>query len=82
MSTKKVNKPEDWKVRLVEEREDLLKRTIALKNAFDNPEFKVNSTEWEMLRSQLCAMREYLQILTNRCKYYNLIDFADMGMLY
>lgn len=82
MSTKPTNKPEDWKVRMIEERDELLKRTIALQKAFDNPEFKLNSREWEMLRSQLCAMREYLQTLTDRCIYYKLIESADLSLRY
>ena len=70
-------KPELWKVRLLEERRELLARTIKLKKAFDNPEMKLNNREWEMLRAQFSFMRDYLQALTDRCVYYNWKDAPE-----
>ena len=77
-----VSEPELWKVRLLEERRELLARTIKLKKAFDNPEMKLSKREWDMLNSQYCYMREYLQVLTDRCVYYGLIESGDLGIHY
>lgn len=74
--------PELWKVRLLEERRELLARTIKLKKALDNPEMKLSNREWEMLRAQFCFMRDYLQALTDRCVYYGLIESGDLGIHY
>lgn len=74
--------PELWKVRLLEERRELLARTIKLKKAFDNPEMKLSNREWEMLHSQYSYMREYLQVLTDRCVYHGLIESGDLGIHY
>ncbi len=71
-----------WQDRLVEERSQLLYRTITLKKHLDDPEVKHNRMEWEMLQRQFCAMREYLQILTDRCVYYGLIEAGDLGLHY
>lgn len=71
-----------WKVRLLEERRELLARTIKLKKAFDNPEMKLSKREWDMLYYQYSCMREYLQILTDRCVYYGLIESGDLGIHY
>lgn len=73
---------EPWEIRLKEEREQLLQRTLDLKAAFDNPDFKVNNNEWEMLRRQFSCMREYLQVLTDRCIYYGLIPAGDLNLHY
>ena len=73
---------EDFKTRLVEERKELLEKTIKLKNAIDDPEMKLNAQECEMLRCQFNAMRDYLQILTNRCVYYKLIPAGDLMLHY
>ena len=74
--------PELWKVRLLEERRELLARTIKLKKAFDNPEMKLSKREWDMLYSQYSYMREYLQVLTDRCVYHGLIEAGDLGIHY
>lgn len=68
---------EDWQLRIKEERDGLLKKTIKLKNFIDNPESKANYTEWELLKEQLRAMRDYLAVLTRRCRYYKLIDVSE-----
>lgn len=73
---------EDFKTRLVEERKELLEKTIKLKNAIDDPEMKLNAHEWEMLRCQFGAMRDYLQALTERCVYYKLIPAGDLMLRY
>lgn len=70
------------KVRLLEERRELLARTIKLKKAFENPEMKLSNREWEMLQSQYSYMREYLQVLTDRCVYHGLIEAGDIGIHY
>lgn len=70
-----------WQLRLLEERDELRRRTIALKNTFSNPEMKLNEQEWRLLHCQFDAMQRYLQILTDRCIYYELIfDPADLGL--
>jgi hypothetical protein len=68
---------EDWQFRLKKEREELLEKTKKLLAFIDNPESEANYTEWEMLREQLRAMRDYLSILTRRCRYYKLIDVSE-----
>lgn len=73
---------ENWQIRLKEERTELLQRTIKLKKYMDSPNTKLNSKEWEMIRYQLNAMREYLQALTDRCVYYELIESGDLGIHY
>lgn len=73
---------EGWQERLVEERKQLLERTISLKKTFDDPTMLLNETEWSMLRCQYGAMREYLQALTDRCIYYGLIEAGDLGLSY
>lgn len=81
MSSKNT-KVEDWKTRLVEERKQLLERTIKLKKAMDNPDMKLNNKEWDMLKYQFCSMRGYLQALTDRCVYYELIESGDLEIHY
>ncbi len=65
---------EDWQLRIKEERDELLKKAVKLRNFIDNPESKANNREWEMMKRQLCTMREYLVALTERCKYYGLTE--------
>lgn len=72
---------EDWQLRLKEEREVLLKKAIKLKHFIDNPESKVNFTEWKLLERQMGAMREYLFTLTQRCRYYGLIESDGSELL-
>lgn len=73
---------EDWKFRLLDERTNLLRNTIKLKNAIDSSDMKLTCKEWDMLRVQYHAMREYLQALTDRCVYYGLIEHGDLGLHY
>lgn len=80
-NTEKPVRPE-WQERLVKERAELLEKTIKLKNALDDSEFKLSAREWEMLREQFGIMREYAQILTTRCVYYNLIPAGDLHLDY
>ena len=70
----------DWQSRLVDERKELLEKTLKLKKVIDSKDFKVNFVEWEMLRNQYGCMREYLRILTDRCKYYGLIDAENLDI--
>lgn len=63
----------EWK-ELLEERKCLLEKVGLLKKLLDNPKTKMNRNEWKMLDRQIDVMREYLNILTERCIYYNLID--------
>ena len=73
----------EWQLRLIDERRDLLKKTIALKNAIDDKSgLKLTHKEWEMLANQYYYMREYLQALTDRCVYYGLIESGDLGLHY
>lgn len=71
-----------WQTRLRDERNEVLWRTVKLKKHMDDPEAKHNRMEWEMLQRQFCAMREYLQVLTDRCVYYGLIESGDLGIHY
>lgn len=72
---------EDWQLRLKAEREELLKKAEKLKNFIENPESKANYREWKMMTKQLSAMREYLVVLTERCKYYELIEPSIQDVL-
>lgn len=72
----------EWQLRLLQERKELLEKTIKLKKTFDNPDMKLNTTEWRMLRAQFGHMRDYLQALTDRCVYYGLISGGDLGLHY
>ena len=72
----------EWKARLIEERKDLLEKTIKLKKAFDNPALAMSNKEWEMLHEQFYAMKNYLQILTDRCIFYGLMESGDLGIHY
>ena len=83
-NTPESNTPEleSWKLRLKEERTALLHKTLELKEALDDPDFKLNHEEWSMLMRQFNIMREYLQVLTDRCKYYGIIQGGDLGIQY
>lgn len=72
---------EDWQLRIRKEREEILEKAIKLRNFIDNPESQANYREWEMMRRQLNAMREYLCALTDRCKYYGLIEPSTQDIL-
>jgi len=72
----------DWKTRLVEERKTLLEKTLKLKNTLEDRDTLLSAVEWDMLRHQYGAMREYLQALTDRCVYYELIDAGNLHLDY
>lgn len=72
----------DWQQRLLEERKDLLEKTIKLKKTFSNPDMKLNEQEWRMLHSQFDSMKNYLQDLTDRCIYYGLIEAGNLNLHY
>ena len=72
----------EWKTRLIEERKDLLEKTIKLKKAFDNPALAMSNKEWEMLHEQFYTMSNYLQILTDRCIFYGLMESGDLDIHY
>ena len=72
-----------WQERLLDERDELLQRAIALKKVFGNPEMKLNEQEWRLLHCQFDAMQRYLQVLTDRCIYYKLlVEPANLGLCY
>lgn len=81
MGTKTV-KTEDWKVKLKEERAELLKKTLELKHFIDSPDAKLSWREWDMINNQFHSMRNYLQALTDRCIYYKIIEGGDLNLLY
>lgn len=72
----------EWQQRLLEERKDLLEKTIKLKNTFSNPDMKLTDQEWRMLHSQFDSMKNYLQDLTDRCIYYGLIEAGNLNLHY
>ncbi len=72
----------EWQDRLVEERKELLDKMIKLKNMIDDGVLKLSRKEWRMLECQYEAMRNYLQVLTDRCVFYNIISAADLGISY
>lgn len=72
------NKYAEWQTRLVDERAQLLDRTLKLKKFMDDPETRMSKCEWEMLNQQFYGMKEYLRALTNRCNYYKLIETTDL----
>lgn len=72
----------DWQQRLLEERKELLQRTIKLRKTIDNKDMKLNAYEWNLLHNQFGSMRDYLQVLTDRCVYYGLIESGDLGLHY
>ena len=76
------NEVEDWQTRLLAERKELLDKTLKLKSVFADPEKKLSEIEWDMLRHQYGAMRDYLQALTDRCVYYELIDSGNLDLNY
>lgn len=73
---------EDWQLRIKKEREELLEKTQKLMQFIDDPNSKANYTEWELLKEQLRAMRDYLSVLTRRCRYYKLIEPEDPDAFY
>ena len=73
---------EDWQLRLKEERNALLEKTIKLKKKIDDKNFKANRLEWESIQHQFHLMRELCQVLTDRCVYYGLIEGGDLGLSY
>ena len=73
---------EDWQLRIKEERDELLAKVLKLVMFIDNPESKANYTEWMLLKEQLGAMRSYLSVLDKRCKYYGLVERANVEEFY
>lgn len=73
---------EAWQLRLKDERTRILNETLKLKAAMDDPNVKMSLKEWELLRVQFGAMREYLQALTSRCIHYGLMEGGDLGLHY
>lgn len=73
---------EDWQERLLDERKQLLERTLKLTRSFKNPDIKLSQHEWHMLHRQESAMREYLQALTDRCVYYGLLEEGSLHLEY
>lgn len=71
-----------WQERLVAERKELLDRTIKLKNMLDDGSKPLSRKEWHMLECQYEHMRHYLQVLTDRCIYYDIIPSGDIGITY
>ena len=76
------DKLDGWQERLLEERKQLLEKTLKLHRAFDNPDIKLSQNEWNMLHRQEIAMREYLQVLTDRCVYYGLLEKGSLHLEY
>lgn len=81
MAEEKTQLPE-WQERLLEERKELMERTIKLNKFLNNPDTKLNGREWRMLEGQASCMRDYLQILTTRCVYYGLLDAVNLNLDY
>ena len=77
-----INGEQDWQERLLKERFDLLQKTMKLKKVLDDPDMKLNRKEWDMLSRQSFFMTDYLQVLTERCAYYGLIESCDLGLKY
>lgn len=73
---------ESWLSRLKDERTELLERTLRLKQHIEDPDSKHNKQEWEMLQSQFSFMRDYLQVLTDRCVYYGILESANLYLEY
>ena len=71
-----------WQARLLDERKELMEKTMAIQKALDNPDLKMTRREWDMLTRQSWNMKEYLQVLTERCAYYGLIESCDLGLKY
>lgn len=69
---------EKWQERIVQERSELLYRLLKLNKFLENPENKLNLQEWNMLLDQYKGMQDYCRALTKRCKYYGLIECADL----
>ena len=72
----------DLQERLLEERNELMKRTVQIHKTLENPDLKMTRKEWDMLARQAWSMKEYLQVLTERCAYYGLIESCDLGIKY
>ena len=77
-----ISAEQDWQERLLQERFDLMQKTIKLKKMLDDPEVKMTRKEWDMLSRQSYYMTDYLQVLTERCAYYGLIESCDLGLKY
>ena len=77
-----INGEQDWQERLLKERFDLLQKTMILLKVLDDPDMKLNRKEWDMLSRQSFFMTDYLQVLTERCAYYGLIESCDLGIKY
>ena len=81
MAEEKTQLPE-WQERLLEERKELMERTIKLGKFLDDPDAKLNHEEWKMLEAQYHHMKEYLQILTTRCVRYGLLEAINLYLDY
>ena len=77
-----ISAEEAWQEKLIQERLDLMQKTIQLKKTLDDPEVKLNRKEWDLLLRQSYIMTDYLQVLTERCAYYGLIESCDLGLKY
>ena len=77
-----INSKPEWQKRLVQERTDLMQKTIRLKKILDDPSVMMCKKEWDMLSRQYYVMSDYIQILTDRCAYYGLIESCDLGINY
>jgi hypothetical protein len=73
---------EAWKERLVRERFDLMQKAIRLKKIMEDPNEAMSKKEWDMISRQYYVMSDYIQILTDRCAYYGLIESCDLGIHY
>jgi len=73
---------EEWEKRLLEERTELLERTLKLANCFSDPNKKFSELEWQMLHRQFNSMRDYLQALTDRCVYHGLLEKGSLHLEY
>lgn len=71
-----------WQERLLDERKQLLDKTLKLTRCFTNPDMKLSEREWQMLHRQHSAMREYLQVLTDRCVFYGLLEEGSLHLEY
>jgi len=81
MAEEKTQLPE-WQERLLEERKELMERTIKLGKFLSDSDAKLNHEEWKMLEGQYYHMKEYLQILTTRCVYYGLLEAVNLHLDY
>lgn len=81
MAEEKTQLPE-LQEHLLEERKELMERTIKLGKFLTDPDAKLNHEEWKMLENQYFHMKEYLQILTTRCVYYGLLEAVNLHLDY